>query len=377
MNASPPARHAGIDAARAGTTLLVVLHHTAITYGAIGGWYYKELLPGDAWALRLLVFFCTVNQAWFMGFFFLLAGYFTPAALAAKGGWGFLKARAGRLGLPLLFYGFVIGPFTIALARTARGQPVVDTLLSLWRQGVFEPGPMWFAWALLLLAAATVVATSLLPGLRQRLLKRDGPPRTWPSNRIMVVAALATGLLAFGLRLRWPVGTEVAHLQLGYFASYGVLYVAGLWGAAPQWLADWPEAQVRWWRRVAWATLPVLPLVALFGGRWWGLQGQAEGGFSVLALVYALWEPLLAWGVILSVLQRGQRHFSSPGWLGQALARRAFTIYVIHPPVVVAVALVGKAVVAPALLKFAVTGSLSCLLCFWLAGALLRLGRRA
>ena len=28
---------------RAGTTLLVVLHHTAITYGAIGGWYYKEI----------------------------------------------------------------------------------------------------------------------------------------------------------------------------------------------------------------------------------------------------------------------------------------------------------------------------------------------
>ena len=31
------ARNGGIDALRAAVTLLVVFHHTAITYGAIGG----------------------------------------------------------------------------------------------------------------------------------------------------------------------------------------------------------------------------------------------------------------------------------------------------------------------------------------------------
>jgi hypothetical protein len=35
----PPTRNFGIDALRVGTIFLVVLHHTAITYGAIGGWY--------------------------------------------------------------------------------------------------------------------------------------------------------------------------------------------------------------------------------------------------------------------------------------------------------------------------------------------------
>ena len=57
-----------------------MFHHTAITYGAIGGWYYKELLPSPTLGSRLLVLFCTVNQAWFMGLFFLLAGYYTPPA---------------------------------------------------------------------------------------------------------------------------------------------------------------------------------------------------------------------------------------------------------------------------------------------------------
>ena len=80
-----PARHAALDGLRAGTTLLVVFHHAAITYGAQGGWFYVELAPGAAWSSRLLSFFCALNQAWFMGLFFLLAGYFTPAALARKG----------------------------------------------------------------------------------------------------------------------------------------------------------------------------------------------------------------------------------------------------------------------------------------------------
>ena len=73
-------RNGGIDALRAATTLLVVLHHTAITYGAIGGWFYKEIPTDRSVSSMLLVFFCTLNQAWFMGLFFLLAGYFTPAA---------------------------------------------------------------------------------------------------------------------------------------------------------------------------------------------------------------------------------------------------------------------------------------------------------
>ena len=60
------ARNAGIDALRIGTRFLVLLHHTAITYGAVGGWYYKEAPTDGSLSSMLLVFFCTLNQAWFM-----------------------------------------------------------------------------------------------------------------------------------------------------------------------------------------------------------------------------------------------------------------------------------------------------------------------
>jgi surface polysaccharide O-acyltransferase-like enzyme len=116
----------------------------------------------------------------------------------------------------------------------------------------------------------------------------------------------------------------------------------------------------------------VLPIVALLGGKLFGLQGRPEGGWSVPALVYALWEPLVAWGVILGLLQWCGQRFRELGPLGMRLARRAFAIYVIHPPVVVGVALAWRGIQAPALLKFALTGSLACVLCYLIAGALLR-----
>ena len=366
-----PIRNGGIDALRASTTLLVVLHHTALTYGAIGGWFYREIATDRSPSSLLLVLFCTVNQAWFMGLFFLLAGYYTPAALNAKGPWRFLGDRLLRLGVPLLVFGCVLGPITIALAQTARGRPFIDALLWLWQHGVFEKGPLWFAWALLLFALAAVLwHVGVTP--RARPSDATSMSRRFPSNTALAVAALATGAVAFALRLAWPVGQERWGLQLGYFASYVLLFIAGCAAAAPRWLESLPAAQVRTWRRIAWLALPVLPIAGLLGRSVPGLRGPGEGGWNALAAIYAFWEPLLAWGVILALLQRFQLRFEVLGTVWQRLARRAYAIYVIHPPVVVGVTLAWRSVAAPALLKFALSGSVACLLCYLLAGVLLR-----
>jgi peptidoglycan/LPS O-acetylase OafA/YrhL len=66
-------RNGGFDALRATMVLLVLFHHSAITYGAIGGWFYREIKTDDSFSSVVLILFCTVNQAYFMGLFFLLA----------------------------------------------------------------------------------------------------------------------------------------------------------------------------------------------------------------------------------------------------------------------------------------------------------------
>jgi fucose 4-O-acetylase-like acetyltransferase len=357
-------RDGGLDALRATMTLLVVFHHSALTYGAIGGWYYREVPTDGRLDTKLLILFCTVNQAYFMGLFFLIAGYLTPGAVARKGISRYLRDRLLRLGLPLLFYVLLISPLTIALAQTARGRPFDRTFAYLWTHGQLEAGPLWFAQVLLIFCFFYLAW--------RRFSGRDPPIRRFPSNVAMALAALATGAAAFAIRLVWPVGMTPFGLQLGYFASYMVLFAAGCAGASARWLEMLPASQRRFWLIVAWITLPVLPLVTEFATVIPALRGDTSGGWNIQAVVYAFWEPLVAWGFIMGLLHAFERRMHSPGATWRALARRAYAMFIIHPPILVAVALAWRSVPAPHLIKFAMTGTATCLACYWLAGLLLR-----
>jgi peptidoglycan/LPS O-acetylase OafA/YrhL len=365
MQPAPPQREHGLDALRAAATLLVLFHHTAITYGAIGGWFYREVPTDTHLDTTLLVFFCAFNQAFFMGLFFLLAGYFTPGAIARHGPAAFARERLIRLGLPLLTFWIIIGPATIALAHTADGAPFLPTLLHLWRTHRFEVGPLWFAEALLIFAAAALAWRALT--------RRAPPPHPFPSTLQLALAALFTGAAAFALRLLWPVGVSVAGLQLGFFASYIVLFAAGYAGASSRWLSAVPPRQARLCAIVAWCAGPILPALFLLAPHIPALSGNFAGGWNLPALVYAFWEPLVAWGIILALLRGFTRRFRTLGPIWTHLTRRAYAIYVIHPPVLVTISLAWRTVAAPHLLKFAVTGTATCAACYLIAGLLLQI----
>ena len=381
-------RNAGLDALRAALTLLVLFHHTAITYGANGGWYYHEAETDGTPGTVLLSLFCTVNQAFFMGAFFLIAGYLTPGAVERNGAWPYLRERALRLGVPILAFCLFIGPLAIvlatratpaaaAVAQSARALALGERLLLYGRLGLFGVGPLWFATALLVFSFVYVAWRALAS--RWPALPRSAAGRPFPSDVTLAAAALATGAAAFALRLAFPLGVEsfgpafgYFSTDLGYFASYVVLFAAGCLGASAHWLDAAPAAQRRRWLIAALCALPVFPVVGWLAPHAPALQGNAGGGWNVQAAIYAFWEPLVAWGFILGLLHAFQRRFASLGPIGSALARRAYAIYIIHPPVLVAMALAWRHVEAPPLIKFAVTGTATCLACFWLAGLLLR-----
>jgi surface polysaccharide O-acyltransferase-like enzyme len=115
-----------------------------------------------------------------------------------------------------------------------------------------------------------------------------------------------------------------------------------------------------------------MPIAVVLGRHIPWLAGAQSGGWNVQAAVYALWEPFLAWGVILGLLHFYTRRFETLGPLWQSLSRRAYAIYIIHPPVLVALALAWRSAAAPPALKFLVTGTATCLACYLLAGLLLK-----
>jgi peptidoglycan/LPS O-acetylase OafA/YrhL len=359
-------RDAGLDALRASVTLLVLFHHTSITYGASGDWYYTEVRPGHDLSSLLLSLFTGFNQAFFMGLFFLLAGYFTPGAVERHGAAAYMRERALRLGLPLIVYFLLLSPATMALAATARGRDFFKALAYNWTHWRMEPGPLWFCQALLIFAGLYLAVRVLAPGLA-----RLAPP-SFPCNATLALAALGTGAAAFLLRLVWPTGTTLLHLQLGYFASYVVLFAAGCLAAPWTSLDEAPALQRRLWIAIACVVFPLMPIAFVLGGHIPWLAGSQSGGWNAQAAVYAFWEPFLAWGVIIGLLHLYTRRFEKPGPVWRSLSRRAYAIYIIHPPVLVALALAWRSVAAPPAFKFLVTGTATCLACYLLAGLLLK-----
>jgi hypothetical protein len=233
-------------------------------------------------------------------------------------------------------------------------------------EGRFVIGPLWFAWALLLFTAAWLAWRQWRPA-------PPAVPAPVPADRAWLLAALGVGAAALAIRQLVPVGENRWGLQLGYFASYIFLFALGTVAWRHRWLERLDRAQARRWGRVALYTVPVLVATGAATGALAGRAVNFNGGLGVAAVVYAFWEPFVAWGLIARLLVgfRDRTGPASPRW-GWWNAN-AYGAFVLHAPVLtgLAVALAGWA--APPALKFALVLAAGTALSFGLAGGLRRL----
>ena len=205
----------------------------------------------------------------------------------------------------------------------------------------FEPGPLWFAEALLIFTAF-FVAWRLLPRPPASMPIKS----SFPSNRALSRARSVTGAIAFLLRLVWPVGVNVSRCSSAISQAISCLFAAGCAAADNRWLENIPADRARLWRRIAWIALPVFPIVEMVAPHF-SCSGQIRRRLNLQALAYAFWEPFVAWGIILALLSFFQRRFVTLTGIWPSLARRAFLIYIIHPPILVGTALAWRHVERP------------------------------
>ncbi|MHA4871242.1 acyltransferase family protein [Duganella sp. PWIR1] len=341
-------------------TGLFILHHCAVMFGAPGVWYLR-VPAGDAAMQVPLTFFTTVNQAFLPACVFLLSGYFTPAACARKGWRVFLRDRLLRLGVPLLLYGVVLGPLTAALARRRDNVEL------------FDLGPCWYLLALLLLS--TLYALWRVQARRLKLRLRT--PRAPGFAALLAMAACCAGL-AFVLRLGGPLQLPaLPDLETGSLASACLLFFAGTSLARSRWLERISADDLRPWCIIAALAIPVLCLYAGATCAYADSHGDVamayRGGWASLG--YALWEPLLAWGLILDLLYRfrstPQRASPSPAW--RWWSESAYAACLVHPPVVTALGLLLLDAPLNNGVRFLIAGGAGIVLSFLLARAVVRI----
>jgi len=352
-----------LDNLKVALIILVVLHHFALIYAPIGFFFYQEPpAPSDTLAFLVLLIFQLFNQAFFMGLFFLIAGYFTPGSFDRKGTQFYLKDRLLRLGIPTLLFMFILAPMTFPALYVLPETLTHHTTPLTWQQypTLIAIGPMWFA-IMLLIFECGYIAWRLAT---KRWAKRVAGTAGVPQFRVILAFILLLALTSYLVRIVLPIGTQVlgSFPTLGYLPQYLSFFLIGIAAARNNWLRTFPGSLGKrgFWLALL-ATLILFP-VASSGGPATVGNGTWQSG------VFALWDSAFAVGMCLFLLTLFRRFFDAPGRLSKLLSQHAFTVYVIQIPILVLLAALAlRDVHIEQLLKFGLAAIIGVPLCFFAA----------
>jgi fucose 4-O-acetylase-like acetyltransferase len=363
--AVPAPRLLFIDNIRWTMILLVLSMHASDTYSPFGNWYYTDRAPAGIGTAIAFGLYQSFLQAFFMALLFFIAGYFAAASLARKGRFRFVADRCVRLGLPTLLYMLVIGPLTQFYLSHTWGS---GTFLHEWvthladGEWLSNTGPMWFC-AALLLFCAVYAATA-------KCIGKAGTAAPVPGYGAIAAFVVVMAAATFAIRLWFAESVSVLNMHPGDFPQYVLMFGAGTLAWRHGWLDAMTDRMARRiWSACLLLALPLTALMLLLALKRWG---SLDGGWNFASAVKSAWESLICVGMAfgLTALYRGR--WNAQGAFAKFMSDNAFAVYLIHPPVIIALALALHGVAAPALLKAAVLTGLAVVATFSVSSLVVR-----
>ena len=355
-----------IDNLRTMLITFVILLHIGITYGAGGSWYYKEGGETGIVMFVIMIFVAAIGSAFALGLFFMLAGYFTPRSYDRKGFGGFLLDRMKRLLIPLALYEIIIFPLIRYGVRVNEGFQG-----SLWQHlaehfGELETiadGPVWFL--------LTLMIFSLFYTFWRGVAKAEwNRPLNIPGNRHIAFFALVIGVITFFVRLWLPMGIfyEPLHQEYAHYPQYIAMFAVGTLAYQHGWLAGFTDSQARLWRWVALICVLTLPGIVVAAGALTGqLDERGAGGWNWSSFSYSLWEGFTCLAFSISTLAWFRQRFDRQGWLAAKMADATFTAYIVHPAIIVPLALSLSGITMNLGLKFLIVAPLAVTLTYFVS----------
>ncbi|WP_426585311.1 acyltransferase family protein [Mucilaginibacter sp. R-33] len=320
-----------IDNLKVALTVLVVLHHTFITYGAPGGWYFTDKTTHTG-AIIPMSLFVAVNQSFFMGLFFFISAYFTASSLQKKSAARFTADRLKRLGVPLVFYSFILSPvLSYIVYRFAEGHQVTYLQYLGGFDGWIDFGVLWFVAALLLFSLIFVLINSMIRPQSQQLKKV-------PSAFSIIIFAAALGLISYIVRMVFPIGwiLKPVGFQLGHFAQYIGMFWMGIIASRNNWLNSF---DIKTGRLFAW--LSAFMIFAVFPAIYFIKESthssietfSGEGYWQ--SLMYAFWEQFTGIFIMAALLIIAKHKWTGQSAVGKSMSRATFGVYIFHPLVLI------------------------------------------
>jgi len=338
VNPVPASRIYFLDNLKVFLTVLVVFHHAAQPYGPGGGWWIPAE-PGGFADFIILAIFLAVNSSFFMGLYFMISAYFVPSSLERKGASRFLKDRLVKLGVPIVIFIAIVFP---VMGTLLEGKPSITL------------GHLWFL-ALLLIFSAVYVAI--------RQVKRSSPTARWafPGTATIVAFAAVMSLATFVVAIWSPINQWVplGLFEPFHFPQYALLFAAGIVAYREGWIDAIPPVAAKRWSRVAVLMVPLL-LVITIGTN----KTLVSGGFTAASLLWSLWVSFTCVSMCIALLALFKKRFDTQTAFTKELAKNAFTVYLIHIPIVVFLQYLLIGVPTDPLIKFVIVGTSGVILAF-------------
>ncbi|MBI5520095.1 MAG: acyltransferase family protein [Desulfovibrio sp.] len=347
MSAPAKPRLAYIDNVRIFLSMLVVAHHAGQPYGHDGWWLYQSPLKSQWIGL-----FFSVNEAFFMGLFFLIAGYFQPGSVDRKGPLKFVLDRLWRFGVPIAVMVLGITPIFMyyhdIIWKSMQMSSYLDYYLGAYLGLTAPPagwtgpkGPnqelihLWFIQNLFIYGGVYALYRAIVGD-------RDRKPKALPQEPIapatahwaLITLVLWLTVSTYLIRIwksvdDWKVLLGFWEIEFAHLPQYVTMFVLGIIAARRNWFERFP-AKVGW----VWLGIGVV-CVGLCFARGVGFNFPFwNGGADPLALLRATWESLLCIGFAAGLLTLTRERFPSQGPLAKILSDSSFAVYIFHVPVV-------------------------------------------
>jgi glucans biosynthesis protein C len=340
--------------------IFVVINHAAVTYSGVGSWFYIERSSLGNASFYFFLFYQTFSQAYFMSLFFAISAFFIPDSLARKGTRKFIEGRMFRLGVPTLVFIFFIFPICVRMVHP-------DFDLNRYWDGIRSfrflgwTGPMWFTLVLLIFTLIYVVCKKWCDALAARFAFNV------TAKNILALSGLI-GMVAFAIRLVYPIGTSVMNLQFCFFSAYFFMFFLGIFAREKNIFEKLDYQTAKKWFVAAFAVgVPWWILIVYFG-----ITPQENGhdlslfvgGWNWIALSYALWESFFCVAIIVALVGIFKEQFNTQTSLQKFLSTNSFGVYIFHAPILIAVSVLLKNLNLPPILKFIIVTSIVLPACF-------------
>jgi len=352
-----------IDRLRILLITLVVFHHSSIAFGALGGWYYITPNATTGAVQFILSLFMCIDQAFFMSLFFFISALLMPASFDRKGFRKFMKDRLVRLGIPLLAYTLLIHPTLIFAIYKYLGKTSTPWLDFVWNIDTEypSPGPMWFVFTLLIFETMYALYRRVASGNVEA--KSEG---VLPSAQKIFLFIIGTGLLAFAIRIFYPIGKNFFGLQFGFFVLYISTYVLGILASNNNWIERFTLQNAWPWSIASLLSIPLIVMM-LSLSRVPGIINELSGGMTPLALFYALWEPVICVGFCFFLVMFFKKYLNMGGMLTLVLSADSYTVYIFHPLIVVAFTILSEQAAIPPVTRLVLVWAFAIPTCFIMA----------